>query len=92
MAREYYEQEAYYDQEIEFEYDGKTLYWSGDYTVTLWGETADWDNPGSSNSEVEIDFTSGLCYFDESTNVEVEIKPTNEILAQVEFEIYNHHF
>ena len=92
MAREYYEQETYYDQEIEFEYDGKTFYWSGDYTVTLWGETSDWDNPGSSNSEVEIDYTNSLCYFDESTNMEVEIKATNEILAQVEFEIYNHHF
>jgi len=82
-----YEQETYYDQEIEFTYEGKTYYWQGDYTVSNWGEDESEWAPAFGETEVTIDHTASLSYNHEKTYEVIEVKPTPSILAELEIEI-----
>ncbi len=82
-----YDEQNYYDQEIEFEYEGKTYYWTGDYSVTNWGEDDTDVCPGYGETEVTIDHTASLSFNDEITDEVIEVKPTPSLLLQVEIEI-----
>jgi len=82
-----YEQETYYDQEIEFTYEGKTYYWQGDYTVSNWCEDESEWAPAFGETEVTIDHTASLSYNHEKTDEVIEVKPTPSILAELEIEI-----
>ena len=82
-----YDEQNYYDQEIEFEYEGKTYYWTGDYSVTNWGEDESEYAPAYGEIEVTIDHTASLSYNDETTDEVIEVKPTPSLLAELEIEI-----
>lgn len=82
-----YEQYTYYDQKVEFTYEGKTYYWQGDYSVTNWGEDESECAPAYGETEVTIDHTASLSYNHEETDEVIEIKPTPSILAELEIEI-----
>jgi hypothetical protein len=82
-----YEQDNYYDQEVQFDYEGKTYYWQGDYTVTNWGDDESECAPAYGEVEVSIDHTASISYNDEITDEVIELKPTPSILLQLEIEI-----
>lgn len=82
-----YEQENYYDQEVEFTYEGKEYVWQGDYTVTNWGEDESEYSPAYGEAGVLIDHTTSLSFYDEATNTVIELKPTPSLLAELEIEI-----
>lgn len=82
-----YDQEQFYDQEIEFTYEGKEYVWQGDYSVTNWGEDESEHAPTYGETEVNIDYTASLSFFDEETDTVIEVKPTPSLLAEIEIEI-----
>ena len=82
-----YDEQNYYDQEIEFEYEGKTYYWTGDYSVSYWGEDDTDVCQGYGETEVTIDHTASLSFNDEITDEVIEVKPTPSLLAEIEIEI-----
>lgn len=82
-----YDQDNYYDQEVEFTYEGKEYVWQGDYTVTNWGENESEDAPAYGETEVSIDHTTSLSFFDEETDTVIEVKPTPSLLAILEIKI-----
>jgi hypothetical protein len=82
-----YDEQNYYDQEVQFEYEGTTYYWQGDYTITNWGDDESEFAPAYGEVEVSIDHTASLSYNDEITDEVIELKPTPSILLQLEIEI-----
>lgn len=82
-----YEEEFYYDQEVMFDYEGKTYTWQGDYSVTNWGEDESEYAPAYGEIEVTIDHTASLSYNHEITDEVIEVKPTPSLLAEIEIEI-----
>lgn len=82
-----YDEQNYYDQEVQFEYEGRTYYWTGDYTVTNWGDDESEFAPAYGEVEVSIDHTASLSYNDEVTDEVIEVKPTPSLLAELEIEI-----
>ena len=79
-----YDEQQFYDQEIEFTYDGKDYVWQGDYSVTNWGEDESDYAPSYGEFEVTIDQTASLSYYDDETDLVIEVKPTPSLLATVE--------
>ena len=82
-----YDEQNYYDQEVQFEYEGKTYYWQGDYAVTNWGDDESEFAPAYGEVEVSIDHTASLSYNDETTDEVIEVKPRPSLLAELEIEI-----
>lgn len=82
-----YDQENYYDQEVEFTYEGKEYVWQGDYSVTNWGEDESEYAPAYGEVEVSIDHTASLSFYDDATDTVIEVKPTPSLLAEIEIEI-----
>jgi hypothetical protein len=82
-----YDQDTFYDQEIEFTYEGKEYVWQGDYSVTNWGEDESEYSPAYGEVEVSIDHTTSLSFFDEETDTVIEVKPTPSLLAILEIKI-----
>lgn len=82
-----YDQDNYYDQEVEFTYEGKEYVWQGDYSVTNWGEDESEYAPAYGEIEVSIDHTASLTFYDELTDTVIEVKPTPSLLAEIEIEI-----
>jgi hypothetical protein len=82
-----YDCETHYDKEVIFDYEGKTYYWQGDYTVSNWGEDESDYAPAYGETEVTIDYTASLSYNDEETDEVIEVKPTRSLLMQIEIEI-----
>ena len=80
-------QDTFYDQEIEFTYEGKEYVWQGDYSVTNWGEDESEYAPAYGEVEVSIDHTTSLSFFDEETDTVIEVKPTPSLLAILEIKI-----
>lgn len=64
----------------EFEHNGDVIVWTGDYEITTSGETADYDYPGDSETEVEILHTSDLARYNEETDTYEQIEETPELL------------
>lgn len=82
-----YDQEQFYDQEVEFTYEGKEYVWQGDYSVTNWGEDESEYAPAYGEIEVSIDHTTSLSFFNEETDTVIEVKPTPSLLAILEIKI-----
>jgi hypothetical protein len=82
-----YETENYHDQQVEFTYEGKEYIWEGDYTIEQTGEEESECAPAYGEFEVIIDHTTSLSYYDEDLEVNVEVKPTNSILIELQFQI-----
>lgn len=82
-----YNDESFYDQQIEFTYEGKEYVWQGDYSVSNWGEDESEYAPAYGETEVSIDHTTSLSFYDEITDTVIEVKPTPSLLASVEIEI-----
>jgi hypothetical protein len=82
-----YESENYHDQQVEFTYEGKEYIWEGDYTIEQNVEEESECAPAYGEFEVTIDHTTSLSYYDEDLEVNVELKPTNSILIELQFQI-----
>jgi hypothetical protein len=82
-----YESENYHDQQVEFTYEGKEYIWEGDYTIEQNVEDESECAPAYGEFEVTIDHTTSLSYYDEDTEINVEVKPTNSILVELQFQI-----
>jgi len=82
-----YEQEQFYDQEVEFNYEGKEYVWQGDYTVTNYGEDESEYAPAYGESGVLIDHTTSLSFYDEETDTVIDVKPRPSILVELEIAI-----
>ena len=82
-----YESENYHDQQVEFTYEGKEYIWEGDYTIEQYVEEESECAPAYGEFEVTIDHTTSLSYYDEDLEVNVEVKPTNSILVELQFQI-----
>jgi hypothetical protein len=79
--------ENYHDQQVEFTYEGKEYIWEGDYTIeSTWEDESEYA-PSYGEKEVIIDHTTSLSYYDEDLEVNVEVKPTNSILVELQFQI-----
>jgi len=84
-----YETENFYDQEIEFTYEGREYVWQGDYSIEYTGEDESEYAPAYGEAEVSIDHTNSLSYYDEDLDQVVEVKPTPSILIELALEIEN---
>lgn len=84
-----YDSENYFDQKIEFTYEGREYTWEGDYTIEQTGEDESEYAPAYGEIEVTIDHTTSLYYYDEDQDLNVEVKPTTSILTELELEIEN---
>jgi hypothetical protein len=82
-----YETEHHHDQQVEFTYEGKEYIWEGDYTIDQNVEEESECAPAYGEFEVTIDHTTSLSYYDEDLEVNVEVKPTNSILVELQFQI-----
>jgi hypothetical protein len=82
-----YETENFYDQEIEFTYEGRDYVWQGDYSIEYTGEDESEFAPAYGEMEISIDHTSSLSYYDEDLEKVVEVKPTASILMELEIQI-----
>jgi hypothetical protein len=82
-----YETENFYDQEIEFTYEGRDYVWQGDYTIEHTGEDESEFAPAYGEMEISIDHTTSLSYYDEDLEKVVEVKPTASILMELEIQI-----
>ena len=84
-----YETENFYDQEIEFTYEGREYVWQGDYSIEYTGELEGDYAPAYGEAEAVIDYTTSLFYYDENLDQVVEVKPTPSILIELAIEIEN---
>jgi hypothetical protein len=82
-----YESENYHDQQVEFTYEGKEYIWEGEYTIEQIGEEESEYAPSYGEFEVTIDHTISLSYYDEYSEINVEVKPTASILVELQFQI-----
>lgn len=76
--------EHYTDQEIEFTYMDIDHIWQGDYSVEYNGEEESEFAPAYGENEVSINHTSSLSYYDEESDLVVQVKPTRAILVHIE--------
>lgn len=84
-----YESDNYFDQKVEFTYEGREYTWEGDYTIEQTGEDESEYAPSYGETEVSIDHTTSLSYYDEDLDVNVEVNPTTSILMELSIEIEN---
>jgi hypothetical protein len=84
MSKRYHDTDTFIDQTVEFTYEGNEYIWEGDYTVSTWGETADYDYPGDSDIDVTIDHTTSLSYYCEETDRNIDVEPKPSILQTIE--------
>jgi hypothetical protein len=82
-----YDQEQFYDQEVEFTYEGKEYVWKGDYSVTNWVDEEIDYAPAYGEIDVSIDYTTSLSFYDELIDLVIEVKPTPSVLVELEIEI-----
>lgn len=82
-----YDSETHYDKEVNFIYEGLDYVWQGDYTVNNSAEYESEYAPGYGETEIVIDHTSSLFYFNPSTDEVIEVIPTPSILMELEIEI-----
>jgi hypothetical protein len=80
-----YKTENFFDQEIEFSYDGIDYFWTGDYTVENYGEDEGEYAPEYGDCTVEVQYTSRLFSYTESQ----EVTPTISMIIALEEEIKN---
>ena len=78
-----YDSENYFDQEVDFHYEGQDYRWMGDYTIDYFGEDESEFAPAYGEMEVKITHTSSLSSYEDGA----EIIPTASILMAVELEI-----
>jgi hypothetical protein len=78
------ETESFYDQRLDFTYDGRDYIWYGDYKVETSGDPGDYDTPAYYETEVEILETNFCTYYDETTDEVVEVEPTRGLLCHIE--------
>lgn len=81
------ETETFYDQRLDFTYDGRDYIWYGDYSVETTGDPGDYDVPAYYEVEVEVLETNFCSYYDEATDEVVEVEPTRSMLTVIELEI-----
>jgi aminoglycoside phosphotransferase (APT) family kinase protein len=81
-----YEQEQFYDQEIEFTYEGKEYVWQGDYSVTNWGED-EITRQHMEKSMFQLIIQQAYHFNDELIDLVIEVKPTPSVLVELEIEI-----
>jgi hypothetical protein len=82
-----YDKETHYDKEINFIYEGLEYVWHGDYTVTNCVEDESEYAPGYGETEISIDHTNSLSYYNDATDKVVDVIPTQSILCELEIEI-----
>jgi len=82
-----YDSETHYDKEVNFIYEGREYVWQGDYTVTNCGEDESEFAPGYGETEILIQHTNSLSYYDEATDDVIDVIPTPSILLELEIEI-----
>jgi hypothetical protein len=82
-----YDSETHYDKQINFIYEGHEYVWQGDYTVNNCGEDESEWAPAYGETEIVIDHTSSLFYFNAETDEVIEAIPTPSILLELEIEI-----
>ena len=75
--------ENFYDQEVDFTYEGQDYLWIGDYTIESFCTEESEYAPAYVEVEVRIDHTSSLASYEDG----IEITPTPSLLAAVEFQI-----
>jgi len=78
-----YETENYFDQEIEFIYEGKEYLWTGDYTIEHTGEDESEFAPAYGEMEISIDRTASLICYEQGR----EVIPTRSMMMELEIEI-----
>lgn len=78
-----YDSENYFDQEVDFHYEGQDYRWMGDYTIDYFGEEETEFAPAYGEIEVKITHTSSLSSYEDGA----EIIPTPSMLMAVELEI-----
>jgi hypothetical protein len=82
-----YEIETHYDKEVNFIYEGHEYVWQGDYIVTNCGEDESDYAPAYGETEIQIQHTNSLSYYDEATDDVIDVIPTQSILIELEIEI-----
>jgi hypothetical protein len=82
-----YETETHYDKQVNFIYEGFEYVWYGDYTVTNCGEDESEYAPAYGETEISIDHTNSLFYYNETTDEVIDVIPTPSILIELEIEI-----
>jgi hypothetical protein len=82
-----YESETHYDQEVNFIYEGHDYVWQGDYIVTNCGEDESEYAPGYGETEIQIQHTNSLSYYNEVTDQVIDVIPTQSIMLELEIEI-----
>jgi hypothetical protein len=82
-----YDTETHYDKQVNFIYEGFEYVWQGDYTVTNCGEDESEYAPSYGETEIQIQHTNSLSYYDEATDDVIDVIPTPSILLELEFEI-----
>jgi RNA recognition motif-containing protein len=78
-----YDSENYFDQEVDFHYEGQDYRWMGDYTIDYFGEEETEFAPAYGEIEVKITHTSSLSSYEDGA----EIIPTPSMLMAVELQI-----
>ena len=78
------ETEHFYDQRLDFTYDGRDYIWYGDYKVETTGDPGDYDTPAYYETEVEILETNSCIYYDETTDEVIEVDPSKGLLCHIE--------
>jgi hypothetical protein len=82
-----YESETHYDKEVNFIYEGHEYVWQGDYIVTYCDEDESEWAPAYGETEIQIQHTNSLSYYDEATDDVIDVIPTPSILLELEIEI-----
>ena len=82
-----YDTQSHYDQQFNFIYGGHEYVWQGDYTVNNLGEDESEWAPAYGETEITIDHTSSLFYFNAETDEVIEAIPTQSILLELKIEI-----
>jgi hypothetical protein len=82
-----YDSETHYDKEVNFIYEGLEYVWQGDYIVTNCGEDESEYAPRYGETEIQIQHTNSLSYYDEATDDVIDVIPTPSILLELEIEI-----
>lgn len=78
------------DAEVEFQYNGDTYSWYGDYEITTSGESSDYDYPGDNEGSIDIFSTDELLRHIPSENDVESVEPTPEILDIVASKLGNY--
>ena len=78
-----YDSENYFDQEINFTYEGQDFVWTGDYSISSFGEDESEYAPSYGEIEITIDHTYSLYSYED----DAEIIPTPSLLMAVELHI-----